>query len=395
MPFKGVDVMDVKREFVLKSFEKGTTFTELCREYNVSTKTGYKWKKRFLQDGFSGLEEHSRKPVSNSRSMPEPTSVELLRIKKLHPHWGAKKILAIYIRNNKDKCIPVRGTVENLFVRAGYTGIKRRRKFGGGGIIQHRVVAEKPNDVWTVDFKGWWYTRNREKVNPLTVRDECSKNILDIKAVEKGDTASVKEAFIALFKQYGLPRYIRSDNGPPFGNLKNLWGLTKLSVWWMSLGIKLDRSDPGHPEQNGGHERMHRDMAKELEGQIDGRLNEHQVVFDKWCLEFNTVRPHEALGMKVPADVYVKSEIKYPGEHIELRYGKGFKRRYVNDRGYINFDNKRIFIGNPFNGYHVGIKESVDKPMEIWFSDMKLGAINPDNWLIEPDFSNIKSLSCT
>jgi transposase InsO family protein len=323
--------------------------------------------------------------------------VELLRIKKLHPHWGAKKILAIYKRNNiNGKYIPVRSTVENLFVRAGYTGIKRRRKFGEGGIIQHRVIAEKPNDVWTVDFKGWWYTKNKkEKVNPLTVRDECSKNILAIKVAEKGDTASVKAVFINLFKRNGLPRYIRSDNGPPFGNLKNLWGLTKLSVWWMSLGIKLDRSDPGHPEQNGGHERMHRDMAKELEGKIDGTLNEHQSVFDKWREEFNTLRPHEALGMKVPAEVYVKSDIKYPGEHIELRYGKGFKVRYVNDRGYINFDNKRIFIGNPFNGYHVGIKESVDKPMEIWFSDMKLGTVNPDNGLVEPDFGCIKSLSST
>jgi transposase InsO family protein len=395
MAFKGVDVMDVKREFVLRSFEKGGTFTELCREYNVSTKTGYKWKQRFLKDGFSGLEEQSRKPISNSRGMPEPTSVELLRIKKLHPHWGAKKILAIYNRNNKGKYTPVRSTVENLFVRAGYTGIKRRRKFGGGGIIQCRVTAEKPNDVWTVDFKGWWYTKNREKVNPLTVRDENSKYILSIKVAEKGDTATVKDEFKRLFKKYGLPRFIRSDNGPPFGNLKNLWGLTKLSVWWMSLGIKIDRDDPGHPEQNGGHERMHRDMAKELEGQIDGTLGEHQAVFDKWRVEFNTVRPHEALGMKVPADVYCKSKTKYPGEYIELRYGKGFKRRYVNDRGYINFDNKRIFIGNPFNGYNVGIKESVDKPMEIWFSDMKLGTINPDNGLMEPDFGCIKSLSST
>jgi hypothetical protein len=136
-------------------------------------------------------------------------------------------------------------------------------------------------------------------------------------------------------------------------------------------------------------------MKTELEGQIDGTLGEHQIVFDQWREEFNTVRPHEAFDMKVPADIYSKSIVKYPGEYIELRYGKGLKRRYVNDRGYINFDNKRIFIGNPFNGYHVGIKEMVDKPMEIWFSEMKLGTINPDNGLMEPDFGSIKSLIST
>jgi transposase InsO family protein len=264
--------MDVKKEFVLKAMDVNVNFTELCREYGITTKCGYKWRKRFVEEGYTGLEEHSRKPNSNSRSMPEPVSVELLRIKKLHPTWGAKKILAVYKRNSNGKYTPVRSTVEKLFVRAGYTGVRRRRKVETGIIIQQRIVPEKPNDVWTVDFKGWWYTRNKEKVNPLTIRDEYSKRILAIEAVEKGDTASVKAVFIRLFTQFGLPRYIRSDNGPPFANVLNYWGLTKLSVWWMTLGIQLDRITPGHPEQNGGHERMHRDMKKELQGQIDGTL---------------------------------------------------------------------------------------------------------------------------
>jgi transposase InsO family protein len=390
MPFKGVDVMDVKKEFVLRSMDVNVNFTELCREYGISTKCGYKWRKRFVEEGYAGLEEHSRKPLGNSRSMPEPVSVELLRIKKLHPTWGAKKILAVYKRNNNGKYIPVRSTVERLFVRAGYTGVRRRRKVETGIIIQQRMVPEKPNDVWTVDFKGWWYSRNREKINPLTIRDEYSKRILAIEAVEKGDTASVKAVFIRLFTQFGLPRIIRSDNGPPFANVLNYWGLTKLSVRWLSLGIQLDRITPGHPEQNGGHERMHRDMKKELQGQIAGTLGEHQNIFNEWLNVFNTIRPHEALGMKVPADVYHKSDRKYFEEHIELRYAKGFKARYVNDRGYINYDNKRIFIGNPFAGYHVGLKNQVDAPMEIWFCNTMLEKINTDNWLVEPEYNNVK-----
>jgi transposase InsO family protein len=180
--------------------------------------------------------------------------------------------------------------VEDLFRRAGYTGARRRRKLGEAVRLQARVKAERPNDVWTVDFKGWWYTRDKERVNPLTVRDERSKCILAIEVAEKGDIPAVKGVFKRLFKRNGLPDYIRSDNGPPFANVNNMWGLTKLAVWWMSLGVKLDRDDPGHPEQNGGHERMHRDMMTELEGQIDGNLKEHQKVFDKWRKEFNEVR---------------------------------------------------------------------------------------------------------
>jgi transposase InsO family protein len=392
MPFKGVEIMDVKKEFVLKSFDKGVVFTELCREYGISTKCGYKWKQRFLAEGMAGLEEHSRRPMSNSRGIPEPVSVEILRMKKLHPAWGAKKILAIYKRNNTGKYSPVRSSVENLFVRAGYTGVRRRRNLRGGTIIiQNRITPSEPNAVWTVDFKGWWYTKNKERVNPLTIRDEYSKYLLAIDVVEKGDTSSVKEVFKRIFKKYGLPQYIRSDNGPPFANVLNYWGLTKLSVWWMTLGIQLDRNDPGHPEQNGGHERMHRDMKTELQGQIDGSLNEHQKVFDQWRKDFNEVRPHEALEMKTPSEIYRKSKIKYPGEHIEIRYAKGFRVRYVNDRGYLNLDQKRLFVGNPFSGYHVGIKEFVDKPSEIWFGNLFLGIINADTGLVEPTCTIIQA----
>jgi transposase-like protein len=198
--------MDVKKEFVLKALDERIVFTELCREYGISTKCGYKWRQRFLVEGYSGLEEHSRKPLTNSRSMPEPVSVEILRIKKLHPAWGAKKILEIYKRNHAGKHAPACGSVENLFVRAGYTGVRRRRNLRSGRIIQNRVIPAKPNEVWTVDFNGWWYTKNREKVNPLTVRDEYSKYILAIEAVEKGDTASVKLVFQRVFKQFGIPQ---------------------------------------------------------------------------------------------------------------------------------------------------------------------------------------------
>jgi transposase InsO family protein len=377
MPWKEKAKMDEKKEFVLKAMDRQLVFTQLCREYGISTKTGYKWRERFLEQGYAGLEEESRRPKSNGKALEEWISVELLRIKKKHEAWGAAKILNIYGRNNPGKHVPARSTVEHLFDRAGYIHHRRKKRRASGERIQQRVVPEKPNEVWTVDFKGWWYTKDQEKVNPLTVRDEYSKFILGIDVAEKGDISHVKAVFERLFKEYGLPDYIRSDNGPPFASSASVWGLTKLSVWWMTLGIKLDRDDPGCPYQNGGHERMHRDMMNELEGQIDGSLNEHQKVFDAWRNEFNTERPHEALGMKRPAEVYHKSERRYISEKVELVYGRGMKSRMVNDRGWCNIRGKRLFIGNPFSGYQVGLKEQAGQQTEVWFDNFLLGEIIP------------------
>ncbi len=389
MPWKEADLMNVKREFVFKSFNKEQSFTELCREYGISTKTGYKWKERFLEGGFPALEELSRRPNSSGKKIPEEVSVELIRIKNLHKKWGASKILQVYKNNHPGDYAPVRSSVENLFIRAGFTIPKKRKRNKTTNRIQIKVVPERPNQVWTVDFKGWWYTKHKEKCEPLTVRDEFTKYILEIKVLEKGDISHVKQAFEQIFIKYGLPEVIRSDNGTPFASSFNALGLSKLAVWWMSLGIKLDRTDPGCPYQNGGHERMHRDMKDELEGQIDGNLNEHQKVFDQWREEFNTIRPHEALGMKTPSDIYVKSERNYEPEDVLIVYGKEYKSRMVNDRGFYNYKNKRIFVGNPFAGYNVGIKEN-EGETEVWFDDFLIGTVDKITGLIIYETNRIK-----
>jgi hypothetical protein len=237
--------------------------------------------------------------------------------------------------------------------------------------------------LWTVDFKGWWWTSSKERCEPLTVRDEYSKYILAIEVPEKGDIACVKAVFDALFRKYGLPEYIRSDNGPPFGNVLNMWGFTRLTVWWISLGIKIDRIAPGNPQQNGSHERLHKDIKAELQKKVFGDLKHHQRMFDKWKKEFNEVRPHEALGMKTPSEIYVKSDRKYCGPEVEVDYHGKMISRMVNDRGYFNLKTKRIFVGNPFSGYYVGVKERTDKWTEVWFGELKLGEINPETLQIK------------
>jgi putative transposase len=383
MPWKEYDVMDQKLTFVLKSFTKDTSFTELCTEFGISTKTGYKWKERFFADGVEGLKEKSRKPKKNPKELSEAVVCDLIRIKKTKTKWGPKKIRFVFAENHKHESIPSLSTVERILRRAGFVESRRKRKKFDPQRIQNRVVPEQPNDVWTVDFKGWWYTPEHERCEPLTVRDEKSKYILAITILEKGNITCVKGEFERIFARFGLPKTIRSDNGPPFASPNAILGLTRLATWWMSLGIKLDRIDPGSPYQNGAHERMHLDMKKELEGKISGSLKMHQHVFDVWRKEFNTERPHEGLGMKKPADVYKRSERKYEGPIEGIEYPGGYISRQVNDRGYINHKGKRIFLTNALGGFNVGLRADRKGSVEVWFGDNHLGKINLQTFVFE------------
>lgn len=376
MPWKEVNVMDQKIEFVLKSFKKDTNFTQLCLEYGISTKTGYKWKERFFQEGVEGLKDKSTKPLSSPNQLPEEVICELIRIKKAKINWGGKKIREVFARNHPNDTAPSKSTVERVLKKAGFIEIKKRKRKVNPERVQNRINPEKPNEVWTVDFKGWWYTSERERCEPLTVRDEFSKYILAITILEKGDTTSVKKEFERIFKENGLPKMIRSDNGPPFASTQGLMGLTRLAAWWMSLGIKLDRIDPGAPYQNGAHERMHLDMKKELENKISGSLKLHQAIFETWRQEFNTERPHESLQMKTPAMIYVKSDRLYDGIPDWLVYPKGYISRNVNDRGVINHKGRRIFITNALCGFKIGLKPIDINKFEVWFERNLMGYID-------------------
>lgn len=376
MPWKEKNAMDLKKEFVLKSLSPNISFRDLCHEYNISPTTGYKWKNRFLQYGFNGLYEKSRRPKSNPNQTSEDVICDIIRLKLAHRKWGSKKIRKLYASNNLFNDIPSRSTFDRIFDKAGLVKHKKKRSQRKGERIINKIKASKPNDIWTVDFKGWWYTCEDKKCSPLTVRDHYSKYIFSIKALESASTKEVREEFERLFKQYGLPKVIRSDNGPPFACTRGLLGLTRLSVWWLLLGIDLDRITPGKPYENGSHERMHRDIKFELQGHIDGGLKKHQVIFDEWRNEYNDIRPHEALDMQTPSDVYEKSKKKYNGIPDEIVYPVGYIRRKVGDRGFICLDRRKIFISYAFYGYYVGLKEIDDNIFEVWFDNLRIGEID-------------------
>jgi hypothetical protein len=224
-----------------------------------------------------------------------------------------------------------------------------------------------------VDFKGWWKTGDGIRCEPLTIRDAYSKYILDIRGMLTTRMTAVKDVFDMVFERYGLPMAIRSDNGSPFACTRAPAGLSKLSAWWRALGIELDRIQPGHPEQNGAHERMHRDMSQELQSSARKNIVCEQERFDLWRVEYNTLRPHEALAMKTPSQLYVPSRELYTGETPEVVYPQHFDVRKVRHNGDIRFGGNEHFLSESLSGWPVGLEPLKEKTVRLWFVDLCLG----------------------
>jgi hypothetical protein len=255
---------------------------------------------------------------------------------------------------------------------------KVRRKIGAVAQRLDSVPpAQAPNEVWTADFKGWWPIPGHKTIcYPLTVRDESSRFILGLDALKSTRGEGVKRCFERLFKKYGLPKAIRSDNGHPFAAMQSPLGLSRLSAWWLSLGIRLHRSRPGRPQDNGAHERMHRDISREIEARAKGNHRNHQAVFDLWRNEFNHERPHEALKMKMPAGFYYPSIHLYSGKETEWDYPDGFLTRKVNSCGRIWMENQPLFLTQSLCGYTLGLKPLPHDRLALFMTDYQLGEID-------------------
>ena len=360
-------------EFALKALV-APNFRELCREYGISAKTGYKWRERFVQHGLAGLNDLSRRPHGHADELGEAVVCEMVRLKQAHPHWGPRKIQALYQRKHGGE-VPSESSFKRVLERAGLTEPRRVRRVTETGRLGQGRTASAPNEVWSVDFKGWWRDRDGLRVEPLTVRDEHSRMLLEMRALENSQTATVRACFERLFERYGLPGAIRSDNGAPFASPCGLHGLSRLSAWWLALGIDLERGRPGCPQDNGAHERMHLDIRRELES---GRVGREQATFDLWREEYNTERPHEALGMRVPAEVYERSARRYEGTPTELDYGGMETRRVMTQSGVIGYRREKIMITSAIGGWSVGLSPLASGLVEVWFSKMLLGHIDPE-----------------
>lgn len=374
MPWKEVLLMEERVRFVSLAESGKQSMASLCREYGISRKTGYKWLGRKRELGLAGLKEMSRKPRSNSRSVSADALKLVLKLKRRHPNWGAKKLHELLCTDCGVADPPCVNSVDNALRRHGLTTRRRRRAKFVRSELGELTEAEHPNHVWAVDFKGWFVLGDGQRCDPLTISDLSSHLVICCKAMRNQQWRPAREAFAQVFRRYGLPEIVRVDNGTPFASVGTL-GLSKLSVWWISLGIRVEYTRPGKPSDNGSHERMHRTLKAEATKPASANLRAQQRRFDRWRKTFNHVRPHEGISMRRPAEVYQPSENRYSGNDIEVQYSEGFERVLVGEGGLIYYASRNWYIGEAFAGVEVGLKGKHRLNKEVHFANVRLGRL--------------------
>jgi transposase InsO family protein len=344
---------------------------ELCRAFSVSRKTGYKWWKRFEEGGLSGLGDRSRR-CHEHRNSTDPTMVAMVvAVRKRHPTWGPKKLHA-WLRG-KGYEPPARSTIGAILRRAGLAHPKRR----GARTAEYAdglSAQDRPNAVWSADFKGWFKLSSGQKCYPLTITDGFSRYLIRCDALEHPDAMASREVFESAFTEFGLPEVLRTDNGTPFSGRH---GISALSVWWVKLGIKPERIRRGKPTENGRHERMHRTLKADAIRQrpLASKMRAQQLVFDEFRAEFNDDRPHEALDMKTPREFYEASPRAYTGELRSPTYDPSWGVGYVGRDGQLRVGGKAFFVSQVLRGEPVGIRHAEDGGCEVFYGPLKLATI--------------------
>jgi len=382
MAWLKVDPMEQRVQFVLKAKQKIESMAALCRQFGISRKTGYKWRHRFRTHGLAGLRDAPRRP---HRCPRQTSAVWVRRIVQLHcqyPHWGSKKLrVLLQRRTRRSQTVPARSTIWRIVRRQGLSEPSKRRRGRTMLVGAPLRVARQANEVWAVDFKGRFRTRDGRWCEPLTVSDVASRYVLAVHALLTQRVGPTQRAFAKLFARRGLPDCIRCDNGGPFASI-GAGGLSRLSAWWKQLGIEVEWITPGHPEQNGVHERMHRTLKQETASPPAASRRAQQRRFDQWRHQFNRQRPHEALGMQVPAQHYRRSRRRYPKRLPVVSYPAEYARRRVRSNGQIKWCGRKHFLGEALIGMTVGIKSVRVGCQEVYFGLALLGELR-DNGIRE------------
>lgn len=361
-------IMEERIRFVIQVLE-GESVASLCREFGISRKTGYKFLNRYKEFGLEALSDQSRRPLRNANKLSHSIEELILSLKTEKPEWGARKLRERFIRKYPDLQVPAKSTVHAVLARNGKVGRRGRPRYHASGTLLKQPV--NPNDTWAADFKGQFRLGNRRYCYPLTVTDLASRYILACEAFESVQEKQVFPIFEEIFQERGLPLAIRTDNGVPFAT-PGLFGLSKLSVWWLTLGIRLERIAPGNPQQNGCHERMHRTLKASATKPIAQNTLQQQERFDSFIEEFNNERPHEALDMKYPVERYVQSTRPYRAP-APLTYPFHDFTVKVQDSGCVNFRGKKIYVACALVGQTLGVSELEDDIWKVSFLEHDLG----------------------
>lgn len=375
MPWKRERPMDQKVQMVGDWLSGLYGKSELSRRYGVSRPTIDKWLSRYLSDEFKGLEERSRAPRSAANRTPADISDAVIAAKLAHPSWGPRKLVYFLRRSDPEVCWPAPSTAGELLKRAGLVRPRRkvRRTPPGGSPLQH---CRSPNQVWSIDYKGDFRTGDGRRCYPLTMSDNDSRYLLLCQGLRRPRFDETRGFIEWIFREYGLPDAIRSDNGTPFAS-RALGGLSALSVWWIRLGIVPERIEPGRPDQNGRHERMHRTLKAAVCSPPAADLQSQQRAFNGFCREYNDERPHEALHMATPASCYQSSQRSWPERIPEIEYGTDCQVRRVRSNGEIKWQGKSIYVSETLIGEPVALKENEDETWELWYSSYLIATLNP------------------
>ena len=371
--------MDERLMFVARLLD-GEKMAVLCREFEISRKTGYKIYARFKDCGVEGLTDRSRRPYRHARQLPFQIEKAIVQLKQEHPSWGAPKIRERLRRKHSEIHCPAISTVHAILDRHGLVKRRRRRVYKPEGTVLSRPSS--PNDLWCADYKGEFMLADRRYCYPLTITDFASRYLIGCEALSTTKSMFAYSVFERVFKEFGLPRAIRTDNGAPFASANSLFGLTKLSVWWLRLGIDIERIKPGHPEQNGRHERMHLTLKKEATKPAAKNFLQQQARLDAFQLTFNEERPHQALGMHCPAELYRPSPRPYNGLP-ELEYPFHDRTITVTRCGRICLGPQKINLSQAFAGQRVGIKQVADQIWLVSFMSYDLGFFDNETCRIE------------
>jgi putative transposase len=374
MPWKETCAVSERERFVMHYLEGELSMSALCREFGISRKTGYKIVKRFFDGGLNNLHDLSRAPLTHPNAVSKDMEERVIEVRHRHASWGPKKIGAWLELHNPGINWPAASTMGDILKRHGLT-VPRRRSRKTRIYNEPFVGCDCPNAVWSADLKGWFLTGDGIRCDPLTISDNYSRFLLRCQAVVSPDHEHIRPVFEAAFREHGMPIAIRTDNGVPFATT-TVGGLSKLSIWWIKLGIVPERIRPGHPEQNGRHERMHRTLKQESASPPKPNWRTQQRAFDQFRHEYNQNRPHEALDQKTPASLYNASPRQYPRILPAISYPDDMDIRWVKSQGDISWKGRHIYLSETLAGQVVGLKQVHDRYWDIYFSFIKLAQLD-------------------
>ena len=381
MPWEVSGVVEKRKQFLAEYASGEWSMTDLCRAYGITRPTGYAVLRRFGTGGAAGLEEQSRAPNRHPNQTPRAIEEQVLALRRKHPKWGPRTLKELLKDADGAVRWPAASTIGEMLEREGLTQHRSKTRRTEPYRRPFQAV-QGPNDEWSGDHKGWFRTRDGERIDTLTIADTCSRYLLRCQAVEKTDTERTQAIFEAAFREYGMPRAIRTDNGAPFAS-RAIAGLSRLAVWWIKLGIVPQRIAPGHPEQNGQHERMHRTLKEATASPPQANRRAQQRAFDDFRREYNEVRPHQGLGMQTPSAVYVPSPRPYPARVPEAEYGSALLVRRVREHGDFSWKHDNVFLSEVLWGERIGLQPIDERYYRVYLAWLPIARFDSHQLRIE------------